>query len=157
MQCANCHHQIEDPEALFCAQCGQSLCREGHCCYCGKQLHQKANFCDRCGAPVTVNPPLQNVSVPPYSKKLSGRSPPSRASFRKRSGTMLNRRRLNGALNGQSREKKPIKPSCSSADCAKATGSALRVASLLWGRRSTRKTVLKMNVNMRYMLAASRC
>jgi formylglycine-generating enzyme required for sulfatase activity len=48
-QCQHCNHTIEDPEALFCAQCGQSLCREGHCCSCGKHLQPKANFCDRCG------------------------------------------------------------------------------------------------------------
>ncbi len=69
MQCTNCHHQIEDPEALFCAQCGQSLCREGHCCCCGKRLPRKANFCDRCGAPVTANPPLPNVPVAPLFKE----------------------------------------------------------------------------------------
>ncbi len=52
MQCSHCQHQIEDPEALFCAQCGHSLCRAGHCHQCGKRLQQNANFCDRCGTPV---------------------------------------------------------------------------------------------------------
>lgn len=76
MQCANCHHQIEDPEALFCAQCGQSLCREGHCCCCGKRLHQNANFCDRCGAPVTADPPLPNVPVAPLFKETLRQATP---------------------------------------------------------------------------------
>lgn len=61
MQCSNCQHQIEDPEALFCTQCGQSLCIEGHCCYCGKRFQPKANFCDRCGAAVTPQLPLSAV------------------------------------------------------------------------------------------------
>ncbi|TVT56649.1 MAG: SUMF1/EgtB/PvdOfamily nonheme iron enzyme [Sedimenticola thiotaurini] len=52
-QCRHCSHKIEDPEALFCAQCGQSLCRDNHCCVCGKHLQPRANFCDRCGTAVS--------------------------------------------------------------------------------------------------------
>lgn len=70
MQCANCHHRIEDPEALFCARCGVSLCIEGHCCCCGKRLQQDANFCDRCGTPVTASSSADT--------KPAGHSPPPR-------------------------------------------------------------------------------
>lgn len=74
MQCSNCHHQIEDPEALFCAQCGQSLCIEGHCCCCGKRLQPNANFCDRCGAPVAVEPTTPSM---PIMESLKVISPPA--------------------------------------------------------------------------------
>ena len=56
MQCTSCHHQAEDPEALFCAQCGKSLRREGHCYFCGKPFTQHANYCDRCGIAVDAVP-----------------------------------------------------------------------------------------------------
>ncbi|WP_260295334.1 SUMF1/EgtB/PvdO family nonheme iron enzyme [Sedimenticola hydrogenitrophicus] len=56
MQCAHCHHQIDDPEALFCARCGHSLRREELCRCCGKHLQEQANFCDRCGAPAGTLP-----------------------------------------------------------------------------------------------------
>ncbi len=54
MQCTNCNHQPEDPEALFCSQCGNPIYREGHCSGCGKLLIKNANFCDRCGTPVNA-------------------------------------------------------------------------------------------------------
>jgi len=70
MQCTNCHHQIEDPEALFCSQCGQSLDHEGRCCCCGKRLHRKANFCDRCGTPAATAPPAPNRPAPPLFREI---------------------------------------------------------------------------------------
>jgi formylglycine-generating enzyme required for sulfatase activity len=51
MQCTNCNHHPEDPEALFCTQCGKPIYREGHCLGCGKPFQPDAKFCDRCGAP----------------------------------------------------------------------------------------------------------
>lgn len=68
MECGNCHHLIEDPEALFCARCGLSLCREGLCCFCGKPFQPDARFCDRCGMPVDTTPPPPrplSVMTPP--------------------------------------------------------------------------------------------
>jgi formylglycine-generating enzyme required for sulfatase activity len=61
MQCTNCNHQVEDIEALYCAQCGVALSSEGRCRTCGKKLHPNANFCDRCGTPVET---LAVASVP---------------------------------------------------------------------------------------------
>lgn len=57
MQCNYCEHLIEDPNALYCAQCGQALCRARCCCFCGKPFQDNANYCDRCGMPVGATPP----------------------------------------------------------------------------------------------------
>jgi formylglycine-generating enzyme required for sulfatase activity len=51
MQCSDCHHQVEDPEALFCSQCGKPLRWDDRCSFCGKPLQPLARYCDRCGAP----------------------------------------------------------------------------------------------------------
>lgn len=50
--CTSCESPVDDPESLFCAQCGLSLHRDGCCNACGKLLQQNANYCDRCGTPV---------------------------------------------------------------------------------------------------------
>jgi len=66
-QCSHCDSHIADPEALFCAQCGESLHRDGCCRACGKLLQQHANYCDRCGTPVKATggeAPL--VHAPPH-------------------------------------------------------------------------------------------
>jgi len=66
MECDNCHHLIEDPEALFCAQCGHSLCRKGRCCFCGKPFQPGAKFCDRCGMPADTAPPPPRPAPSPF-------------------------------------------------------------------------------------------
>lgn len=78
MQCTNCHHQIEDPEALFCSRCGHSLCIEGHCCCCGKRLHQNANFCDRCGSPAVPHPSVPGSPATALSQKTARQVSPLR-------------------------------------------------------------------------------
>ncbi|MCW8944349.1 MAG: SUMF1/EgtB/PvdO family nonheme iron enzyme [Sedimenticola sp.] len=73
-QCKSCKHEIEDPEALFCAQCGQSLCREGHCCSCGKSLQPNANFCDRCGT--ACSPPPKKAPSTLYAVTTPDKNTP---------------------------------------------------------------------------------
>ena len=50
MHCSQCDHRIDEPDALFCTQCGQRLATEERCHCCGKQLQGSDKFCSRCGA-----------------------------------------------------------------------------------------------------------
>ncbi|MEW7976338.1 MAG: zinc ribbon domain-containing protein [Candidatus Sedimenticola endophacoides] len=52
MQCSHCNQPVENPEALFCAQCGQRLESRERCLSCGKSYTTGARFCERCGTPV---------------------------------------------------------------------------------------------------------
>jgi len=66
MQCTDCNHQSEDPEALFCSQCGKYMYQEGRCFCCGKLLVPDANFCSRCGTPATAKS-TEDISQIPSS------------------------------------------------------------------------------------------
>ncbi len=75
MQCTNCKHQIEDPEALFCSQCGAAIYREGHCFCCGKLLLPNANFCGRCGSPAKAkSADVSSLDPPPIATIFPRRS-----------------------------------------------------------------------------------
>ncbi|MCP3662052.1 MAG: SUMF1/EgtB/PvdO family nonheme iron enzyme [Gammaproteobacteria bacterium] len=52
MICSNCHQPTKDPDAVFCASCGQRLCQENCCAVCGKSYQPDAKFCSQCGTPV---------------------------------------------------------------------------------------------------------
>ncbi len=66
-ECFHCDSKIEDPDALFCAQCGKALFRDGCCRICGKLLQKHANFCDRCGAPAkSTASDISRFHYPPH-------------------------------------------------------------------------------------------
>ncbi len=78
MQCSNCNHQTEDPEALFCSQCGKAIHREGHCYCCGKLLLQDANFCAHCGTPADAKPAeVTSLDPPPIATNPPQRPTPN--------------------------------------------------------------------------------
>jgi len=51
MFCSSCNHPVEDPDALFCSDCGERLHKENSCAICGKPYQPNARFCGRCGTP----------------------------------------------------------------------------------------------------------